>query len=38
MRGSISKEMAKKMKRGKNLKFELGGSQATPKFDREDKK
>jgi hypothetical protein len=30
--------MAKKMKRRESLKSEPGNSQATPKFDREDKK
>ncbi len=38
MKGNISKEMAKKMKRRESLESEPSSSQATPKFDHEDKK
>ncbi len=38
MKGNISKEMTKKMKRRKSLKFELGNNQAALKFDYEDGK
>ncbi len=38
MKGNISKEMTKKMKRKKSLKFESGNNQAALKFDYEDRK
>ncbi len=38
MKGNISKEMTKKMKRRKSLKFESGNNQAALKFDYEDRK
>jgi hypothetical protein len=38
MKGNINKEMVEKIKRKESLEFELGGSQATLKFDHEDKK
>jgi hypothetical protein len=37
MRGSISKGMAKKMKRKEILELELGGNSANPKFKIKDK-
>jgi hypothetical protein len=38
MRGSINKEMAKKMKRRESIELEPKGSQPTPKIDHEEKK
>ncbi len=38
MKGNISKEMAKKMKRRKSIKLELGGKQLALKVDYGEKK